>query len=119
VWGLAILIFVLGLPSMMSQGMIPALNSLPFYQGRDFLTFIADMCDLTLTVGGCLMCVFITYQWNIKNMDNELAIGNAGYMNSFLRTYLSYTIRFVCPILLGILSILIIIDKFFGLDKVF
>jgi NSS family neurotransmitter:Na+ symporter len=119
VWGLAILIFVLGLPSMMSQGMIPALNSLPFYQGRDFLTFIADMCDLTLTIGGCLMCVFITYQWNIKNMDNELAIGNAGYMNSFLRTYLSYTIRFVCPILLGILSILIIIDKFFGLDKVF
>ncbi|GCC51702.1 sodium-dependent transporter [Chryseotalea sanaruensis] len=119
VWGLALLIFVLGLPSMMSQGMIPTLNSLPFYQGRDFLTFIADMCDLTLTVGGCLMCVFITYQWNIKNMDNELAIGNAGYMNSFLRTYLSYTIRFVCPILLGILSILIIIDKFFGLNNVF
>lgn len=119
VWSLAILIFVLGLPSMMSQGMVPALNSLPFYQGRDFLTFISDMCDLTLTIGGCLMCVFITYQWKIKNMDNELAIGNAGYMNSFFRTYLSFTIRYVCPILLGILSVLIIIDKFFGLNNVF
>lgn len=119
VWGLAILIFILGLPSMMSQGMIPALNSLPFYQGRDFLTFISDMCDLTLTIGGCLMCVFITYQWKVKNMDNELAIGNAGYMNSFFRSYLSFTIRYVCPLLLGVLSILIIIDKFWGLSKVF
>ncbi|NBP69285.1 MAG: hypothetical protein EBU52_11115, partial [Cytophagia bacterium] len=93
--------------------------SLPFYQGRDFLTFISDMCDLTLTIGGCLMCVFITYQWKVKNMDNELAIGNAGYMNSFFRTYLSFTIRYVCPLLLGVLSVLIIIDKFYGLSNVF
>ncbi len=119
VWGLAILIFIIGLPSMMSQGMIPALNQLPFYQGRDFLTFIADMCDLTLTIGGCLMCIFITYQWKVKNMDNELAIGNAGYMSSFLRKYLHFTISYVCPVLLGILSILIILDKFFGLSNIF
>lgn len=119
VWGLAVLIFILGLPSMMSQGMVPALNELPFYQGRDFLTFIADMCDLTLTIGGCLMCVFITYQWKVKNMDAELAIGNAGYMSSFIRKYLHFTISYVCPTLLGILSILIILDKFIGLNNIF
>ena len=38
VWLLAGLVFVLGLPSMVSQGMVPALNKLGFYQGRDFLT---------------------------------------------------------------------------------
>lgn len=61
------------------------------------------------------MCIFITYQWKVKNMDAELALGNPGYMDSFLRKYyLNFTIQFVCPLLLGTLSILIIIDKFFG-----
>jgi NSS family neurotransmitter:Na+ symporter len=119
VWGLALLIFVLGLPSMISQGMIPALNKLPFYQDRDFLTFVSDMCDISLTIGGCLMCVFITYKWKIENMNAELSIGNDTYMGSLLQKYINFTIQYICPILLGVLSVLVIIDKFFGIDKVF
>lgn len=119
VWGIALLIFVIGLPSMASQGMIPALNKLSFFKDQDFLVFVADMCDISLTIGGCLMCIFITYRWKIHNMDEELALGNDGYMNSFKRKYLNFTIQYVCPALLGILSILVIIDKFFGIDNVF
>jgi len=119
VWGIALLIFVVGLPSMMSQGMVPFLNKLTFYKGQDFLVFVSDMCDISLTVGGCLMCVFITYQWRIHNMNEELEEGNEGYNRSFLKKYLNFTIQYVCPLLLGILSILIIIDKFFGIENVF
>jgi NSS family neurotransmitter:Na+ symporter len=115
VWSLAAFVFIVGLPSMVSQGMVPALNKLPFYQGRDFLTFVADMCDIALTVGGCLMCIFITYRWRIDNMNAELSIGNTGFMGSFVQKYINFTIAYVCPVLLGVLSILIIIDKFFGL----
>jgi NSS family neurotransmitter:Na+ symporter len=118
-WGIALLIFILGLPIMASQGMIPALNKLAFYKGQDYLVFVADMCDISLTVGGCLMCIFITRRWKIHNMHDELEIGNPGYKNSFLKKYLSVTIQYVCPVLLGILSILIIIDKFFGIDRIF
>jgi len=119
VWGIALLIFVVGLPSMASQGMIPILNKLTFYKGQDFLVFVADMCDISLTVGGCLMCVFITYRWKINNMDEELSIGNDDYKTSFMRKYLNFTIQYVCPTLLGVMSILIIIDKFIGLEKIF
>jgi NSS family neurotransmitter:Na+ symporter len=119
VWLIALLIFIVGLPSMASQGMIPALNKLPFYKGQDFLVFVADMCDLSLTIGGCLMCIFIATQWKIQNMNEELTIGNENYPNSFMKKYLNFTIQYVCPVLLGILSILILIDKFIGLEKLF
>lgn len=115
--GIALLIFIVGLPSMVSQGMVPAFNKLPFYKNQDFLVFISDMCDMMLTIGGCLMCIFITYQWKIQNMNEELEIGDGGYNTSFRKKYLNFTIQYVCPILLGILSILIIIDKFYGLEK--
>jgi NSS family neurotransmitter:Na+ symporter len=118
-WGLALLIFVLGLPVMVSQGMVPALNKLAFYKGQDYLVFISDMCDISLTVGGCLMCIFVVKRWKLRNMNEELAFGNPGYQTSFLKKYLNFTIRYVCPVLLGILSIMIIIDKFFGIEKVF
>jgi NSS family neurotransmitter:Na+ symporter len=117
VWGLALLIFILGLPSMMSQGMVSWLNRLTFYRGQDFLTFIADMCDISLTVGGALMCIFISRQWGIDKMDAELVNGNEGYMQSRTRSYLHFTIRWVAPVLLSLLSVLIIVEKFFGVEN--
>jgi NSS family neurotransmitter:Na+ symporter len=117
VWGMAVIIFILGLPSMMSQGMVESLNKLTFYRGQDFLTFIADMCDISLTVGGCLMCIFISRQWGLEKMDAELVQGNETYMQSGTRTYLHFSIRWLAPILLGILSVLIIVEKFFGVEN--
>ncbi len=115
VWILSAVIFLIGLPSMMSFGTVPALNKLAFYKGRDFLTFVADMTDITLTIGGCLMCVFISKKWKLRNFDLEIQKGATGYARSFVQRYLHISIRYICPILLGILSILVIIDKFFGL----
>jgi hypothetical protein len=51
-------------------------------------------------------------------MDAELANGNPGYMNSFMRKYLDVMISWVCPVLLGGLSVLII-DRYFGLGIFF
>jgi neurotransmitter:Na+ symporter, NSS family len=115
VWLLSLIIFILGLPSMLSFGIIPALNKLAFYQDRDFLTFIADMTDITLTIGGCLMCLFIAARWRINRLDQELTKGNTYYIGSWVQRYLNFCIVYICPALLGVLSILIIVDKFFGL----
>ena len=115
VWILAGVIYLLGIPSLLSFGVVSGLNQLAFYKNRDFLTLVADMTDITLTIGGCLMCLFITYRWKIGNMNAELAQGNPNLMTSLARLYINFTIAYVCPLLLGILSILIIIDKFWGL----
>ena len=119
VWTLSATIFLLGIPSVMSQGAMPFFNKLGFYKDRDFLTFIADITDITLTVGGCLMCIFIARRWKIRNMDAELLEGNPTFMQSFMRQYINFTITYICPPLLGILSILIILDKFVGLSTLF
>lgn len=117
VWALALLIFVVGLPSMMSQGMIEFLNKLPFYRGVDFLSFVSDMSDIFLTAGGCLMCIFISRRWKMHNLDRELSEGFPGFERSFVRKYIHVTVSYVCPIILGALTILIIIEKFVGLEQ--
>ena len=119
VWGIAILIFVVGIPSMVSQGLVPFLSKLSFYKDRDFLTFVSDMCDISLTVGGCLMCIFISKRWGLKEMNAELSLGNEKFMGTNLQKYLNVTIGYVCPIILGIMSVLIIVDKFVGLNQLF
>jgi NSS family neurotransmitter:Na+ symporter len=119
-WFLALLIFVLGLPSMLSQGAVEVFSSLSFYQGKDALTFVSEVfSDISLPLGGCLMTIFVYRRWGVHNMSEELALGNESYKGSFIEKYINFTIRYVCPILLGIFSILIIIDKFIGLDNIF
>jgi NSS family neurotransmitter:Na+ symporter len=119
-WMLATVIFVIGLPSMLSQGAVEAFSSLSFYQGKSALDFVSEVfSDISLPLGGCLMTIFIVTRWSTEKMSEELYLGNEKYKNSFLEKYINFTIRYVCPTLLGIFSILIIIDKFYGIDKVF
>lgn len=115
VWGTACMIFIIGIPSLLSQGKVDFFSHLGFYKDRDFLSFVSDMCDLSLTVGGCILCIFIRYRWKIANMNEELSIGNPGFMGSLVQKYINFMISWVCPVLLGLLSVLIIYDKFIGL----
>jgi NSS family neurotransmitter:Na+ symporter len=118
-WFLAGLIFIIGLPSMLSQGAVEMFSSLSFYQGKSALDFVSEVfSDISLPLGGCLMTIFIVTRWGTDKMSEELYLGNESYRNSFLEKYINFTIRYVCPVLLGIFSILIIIDKFYGIDKI-
>ncbi len=117
-WFLATLVFVLGLPSMLSQGAVKAFSSLSFYQGKSALDFVSEVfSDISLPLGGCLMTIFIVRRWGIHNMNEELTTGNENYRNSLIQQYINFAIRFICPIILGIFSILIVIDKFYGIDR--
>jgi NSS family neurotransmitter:Na+ symporter len=113
-WLVAAVIFIAGLPSMLSQGVVPAFNKLSFYHDKTALDFVAEVfSEVCLPLGGCLMCLFIVLQWGQQNMSKEIYEGNPDYEGSFLEKYINFTIRYVCPILLGLFSVLIVLDKLF------
>jgi neurotransmitter:Na+ symporter, NSS family len=112
-------IFILGLPSMLSQGVVPYLNALPFYQGKDFLSFVAEVfSDISLPLGGFLMTIFIVTKWRTTALSNELETGSGNYKGSFKEKYINFSIRYLAPVLLGAFSLLIVLDKIFGLDNI-
>lgn len=116
---LAGIIFLMGLPSMLSQGASEFFTEFVTYDGgpKDFLTLIGDIfSEVGLPLGGFLMCVFIALKWKKENLEDEVAIGNPGYRTAWIRPYLNVMITIVCPIVLGIITILTIFDKFFGMS---
>lgn len=115
-WLMAILIFIIGLPSMLSLGAVEIFSALPFYKNMTTLDFVSEIfSEISLPLGGWLMSLFIAFRWKTWNLNAELSQGSSSYKGSFLEKYVSFTIRFVCPVLLGIFSVLIILDKFFGI----
>ncbi|MFK7972687.1 MAG: sodium-dependent transporter [Bacteroidia bacterium] len=114
---LAGLIFLIGLPSMLSQGAVESLGSFVEYGGKaqDFLTVIGDIFnEVGLPLGGFLMCLFIALKWKKQNLEEEVAIGNPGYKTAWIRPYLNVMITIVCPVVLGFVTIFSILDRFFG-----
>lgn len=117
-WIMAMVIFVIGLPSMLSLGAVDIFSSLPFYKDRSTLDFVSELfSDISLPLGGCLMSIFIATRWGTADLSEELAQGNPNYKGSFLESYINVIIKYVIPIVLGIFSVMIIIEKFFGLDQ--
>ncbi len=74
VWGMALLVFLIGLPSMLSQGAVAAFSSLPFYGGKSTLDFVAEVfSDIGLPLGGFLMSIFIAHKWKLAALTEEIA----------------------------------------------
>jgi NSS family neurotransmitter:Na+ symporter len=120
-WVLALIIFVMSLPSLLSHGTagFEFLNKMSFYRGQDFMTFISDLVDITMTLSGFLLCIFVTYRWKLHNMHEELQEGAPGYMKSGIHNFINFSLRFICPVALGIIFVMLMLEKFFGLENIF
>lgn len=117
VWLLAAFIFIVGLPSMLSQGAVEAFSSLDFYGGKSFLDFVSEVfSDISLPLGGCLMSIFIAVKWKTHNLSDEISEGNESYKGSFMEKAINLILVYIAPILLGLIFINTVLDKFFGLS---
>jgi neurotransmitter:Na+ symporter, NSS family len=119
VWVLAAFIFIVGLPSMLSQGAVDAFTSMAFYDNKSFLDFVSEVfSDISLPLGGCLMSIFIAYKWKTENLSEEISNGNENYKGSITEKAINIVITYITPILLGLVFINTVFSKFFGIELI-
>jgi len=115
----ALLVFVVGIPSMLSQGAVDYFGNFAHYEGmtKTVLDVVFDIfSDVGLPLGGFLMTIFIATKWKIANFNKELETGNEGYMGSFMQKYLNFALTIFAPIFLGLMFIITVLQKFFEVN---
>ncbi len=118
VWILAAIIFIIGLPSMFSTGAVDFFTNFISYGGstHDFLSVVSDVfSDALLPLGGFMISIFAAYRWKTQNLSEELAAGYPNYKGSFVETFINVMISFVCPVIVGLVFVVTILQKFLGL----
>ncbi|WP_421879635.1 sodium-dependent transporter [Marinoscillum sp.] len=121
VWIIAGVIFLLGIPSLLSNGYSGFFSSFITYIGAEnptsFMDFAQNVAnDTFLPLGGCLISIFAAYAWKTKNLNEEIAKGYPGYMGSFVQKYLNFAVTILCPIVLGTMFLLTFLQTFFGVS---
>lgn len=121
VWLIAGLIFVIGIPSMLSNGASSFFSNFITYIGADsstdFMTFIGHIAnDSFLPLGGALIVIFAAYAWKKQNLSMEIEQGFEGYKGSFIEKYISFAITYLAPIVLLAIFLLTVLNRFFGID---
>ncbi|WNJ20771.1 sodium-dependent transporter [Pontibacter sp. G13] len=118
--GLSVVIFILGIPSMLSAGGSEFFTQMLVYENgsdKSFLDLINDVfSDTFLPLGGLILSLFLAYRWNLADMAKEIEQGNEGYIGSALNKYLDISIRFICPIILGGITLVTILEKFLSIQ---
>ncbi|RJE74281.1 sodium-dependent transporter [Reichenbachiella sp. MSK19-1] len=117
---MAVIIFVAGIPSLLGNGYSDMLTNFITYVGADsptdFMTFLGQLADIFLLLGGFLIVTFAAYVWKKANLHEELAQGHEGYHQSWVKTFINITVSYLCPALLGMLFVLVVLNNFFGID---
>lgn len=102
VTALTILITLLALPSVLSQGAVPALGHLPIVN-MSYLDLMATVWNnWALPIGGLLISIFVGWVWGAENAIAELTAEGQRLPAARLWAFL---IRYVCP--LAILFIIV------------
>jgi len=119
VWFIALFIFLLGVPSLLSNGDSQFFTNFITYLGADkptnFLDFIGHVgSDTMLPLGGFLMTIFAAYVWKKHNLNKEIETGYPGFKGTFIEKYIDFAVSYLCPTVLGIIFILTLLSRFLG-----
>jgi len=116
---LAVLVFIISLPSMLAHGSMEFFTNFLYYEdgNKSFFDLVFDIFgDLGLSLGGFLLVIFIARRWKIANFHSEVAEGNEKYPGSITMAFLGIMIQWVCPIILGVLFVFSFLQRFFNLS---
>ncbi|WP_235689729.1 sodium-dependent transporter [Fulvivirga lutea] len=120
VWLCAFVILLIGIPSMLANGYSDSFTQFIFYpkstEAVDFMTFISDLSSNTLLpLGGIFTCLFAAHIWRKEKLSSELLSKDKMLYERIIIRYISIAIKVICPVILGCILILGILDKYFGM----
>ena len=111
VWVVGAIVFVVGLPSVLSQGANTTLSEMGFLGNTSFL-FIMDFLwgNLSLAVGALFLSIFVGWVWNARKAGAELHEGSS-VGDGWVRVW-GFFVRWICPVV--ILIVMLSLFKVFG-----
>ena len=117
---LALIILLLGIPSAVSFGDSDFYTHFVSYIGSDtqhaFIDFLGHIADASLTLGGGLLAIFVTYVWRKDKFLAAIEPGAPYFKSSFLARYVHFALSYLCPILVCGVFLLRIFQQFFGIS---
>ncbi|HBH25766.1 MAG TPA: sodium-dependent transporter [Cytophagales bacterium] len=121
VWVSGLIIFLLGVPSLLGNGYSAFFTEFITYFGtdspRDYMTFIGDVfIDTLLPLGGFLTAIFAIHVWKKGNLVSELSDGADNFAGSWLNTYIIFSLKYIAPVILGAIFIFTVLEKFFSIS---
>lgn len=118
VYFVAAAIFLIGLPTMLSQGASDFFTNFTFYGGKsqDFFALIEDLFSrLSLPLGGFFIAIFAGWGWKNKGFQKELYFGDAALEGSFTEKFILFMVRYVSPLVVGFIFIISVLEIFFDI----
>jgi neurotransmitter:Na+ symporter, NSS family len=120
VWISALVVILIGIPSLIGNGYSPFFTNFITYFGAesptDFMTFIADLSSNTLLpFGGLSIAIFSVYVWKRRKLFRELSYGRESFLKSWIAGYVGFCLQFIAPVVLGIIFIITIFETFLGI----
>lgn len=110
VWILSIFVFLLGIPSALSQGAVSSLSSITFLDNIDFLSLMNLLFgDVSLPVGGFFLAIFVGWVWSTRKASEELRLGAPSTTTALLGIW-GFLLKYVCPIVI----LVVLGQKLFG-----
>ncbi|MEX2191283.1 MAG: sodium-dependent transporter [Bacteroidota bacterium] len=102
VWVVSGIVFILGIPSALSQGSVEFLSSMNILGQADFLSLMSFVfSDLSLPIGGLFICIFVAWVWGASRAFEEIKIG-AGSLTITLLGLWKFLIKYICPVIIAV-----------------
>lgn len=111
VLGLTLLITALAIPSVLSQGAVAGLTTVPFVE-MDFLTLMATVWNnWALPIGGLLISIFVGWVWGADKALAELTVNGAKFPAANAWVFL---IKYVSPLAILFVIVMTALGMFAG-----
>ena len=113
------IIFLLGIPSLIGNGYSSFFTNFIQYgsnsEPSNFLTFLIHTNDLIMISGGILISLFAIHVWEDSKLTAEISSGFPNYETSLFRKVLRVLLGYICPMVLSVLLLFTILDRYFGI----